>query len=600
VGPPLQIYWHFLRRYLAPQQGAVARMAVLLVASTALQVVAPQMARAFIDAAQVGADVAVLTRAAVIFIGVAALQQAMKVLAAFGSSRVAWSATNALRADLAAHLLRLDLSFHNDRTPGELIERVDGDVNALANFFSSFVVELAGSSLLVVGVLAAIYREDVRAGLALTFFVALALMSLNWLWQHATPLVRESREHSATFYGYLGEVIGSTEDIRSSGAASYALRGLIERLRSWLPVQRRAEVRGNAVWLLAIVLFALADALAYGLGGGLYRRGDISLGAVYMLVAYAAMLAQPIETIRDQLQHLQQAHAGMARVQELLERRSRIESGTERLPDGPLAVDFKRVSFGYDDLRAKSEDQGSRIDEVDPQPALAHHLVLDDISFSLAPGKVLGLLGRTGSGKTTIARLLFRLCDPQAGDVRLGGVSLRRASLTALRARVGLVTQEVQIFEATLCDNITFFDPAISKQRVLRALETLGLGPWLARLPRGLDTPISSASLSAGEAQLIAFARVFIKDPGLVILDEASSRLDPATEALLERAVDRLLAGRTAIVIAHRLATLERADDILVLDRGRIREHGRREDLARQRASRFAELRRLGAEEVRP
>jgi ABC-type multidrug transport system fused ATPase/permease subunit len=203
-------------------------------------------------------------------------------------------------------------------------------------------------------------------------------------------------------------------------------------------------------------------------------------------------------------------------------------------------------------------------------------LALDGLSFRLAPGRVLGLLGRTGSGKSTVARLLFRLYDAQGGGVYLGGVDVRRVDLASLRARVGLVTQDVQLFTASLRDNITLFDPDVPDARVLEALERLGLGPWLSSLPGGLDAPISSGALSAGEAQLVALARVFLKDPGVLVLDEVASRLDPATQALLERALDGLLRGRTAVVIAHRLATLERADDFLLLDDGRIREHWQR------------------------
>jgi ATP-binding cassette subfamily B protein len=223
-------------------------------------------------------------------------------------------------------------------------------------------------------------------------------------------------------------------------------------------------------------------------------------------------------------------------------------------------------------------------------------------ALRVAPGQVLGLLGRTGSGKTTVARLLFRLYDPAAGAVRVGGVDLRQTSADGLRRRVGVVTQDVQLFHASVRDNVTFFDPTQPDRRVMAVLEELGLGPWLRALPEGLDTRLApgGGGLSAGEAQLLAFARVFLRDPGVVILDEASSRLDPGTERLLERAIDRLLAGRTAIVIAHRLATVERADRIAILEDGRVAEEGERAVLARDPDSRFGRLLRagLGAEEV--
>ena len=556
-------------------------MVVLLLTSIGLQLVGPQVVRAFIDAAQAGASERVLVRAALLFIVVSVVQQGMNVLATYWSERVAWTATNDLRADLAAHLLRLDLGFHKARTPGELIERVDGDVNALAGFFSSFVVRLVGSGLLLIGVLVAVYLVDTRLGLAFAAFALLTLALLSWVKQFATPYWKQDRERSAAFYGYLGEVLTAAEDIRSCGAVGYAMLRFFEHLRNCMSISWRAGFWGQSVWAVAIAAFAIGDGIAYGLGGGLYQIEAISLGTVYMIVAYVTMLAQPIDAIRTQLQDLQRADASIARVRELMATRSRLEDGTESVPPGALSVAFRAVHFGYEDGQQKT-----RV------------IVLEDLSFEHEAGRVLGLLGRTGSGKTTVARLLFRLYDPQGGDVCLGGVNLRHARLDPLRSRVGLVTQDVQLFEASLRDNITFFDPDISDGHLLAVLETLGLNRWLERLPDGLDTMISGSTLSAGEAQLLALARVFLKSPGLVILDEASSRLDPATEALLEQALGRLLKGRTAVIIAHRLATVEQADDILILEDGRMLEHGPRERLSADPNSRFAELRRTGLGEV--
>jgi len=221
--------------------------------------------------------------------------------------------------------------------------------------------------------------------------------------------------------------------------------------------------------------------------------------------------------------------------------------------------------------------------------------VLKNVTFDLKAENVLGVLGRTGSGKTTMTRLLFRLYDPQTGHIRVDDTNLRHLGLDDIRKRVGMVTQEVQLFRASVRDNLTFFDDTVDDEKILEALEVLGLGEWLHTLPSGLDTLLASGgrSLSAGEAQLLAFTRVFLKDPGLVILDEASSRLDPVTEQLIEQAIDHLLAGRSAIIVAHRLATVQRADDILILEDGQVAEFGNRVELMNQ-DSRFAQLLRTG------
>jgi ATP-binding cassette subfamily B protein len=209
-------------------------------------------------------------------------------------------------------------------------------------------------------------------------------------------------------------------------------------------------------------------------------------------------------------------------------------------------------------------------------------------------------LGRTGSGKTTLARLLLRLYDADGGEITLGGIRPRDAALHTVRQRVGMVTQNVELFRASVRDNLSLFDPGITDAQLHGILQDLGLAEWLAELPEGLDTELAAGggNLSAGQAQLLAFARVFLADPGLVILDEASSRLDPATEQQIERAMDKLLQDRTGIIIAHRLATVQRADEILILDQGAVLEHGRRVELARDPGSQFAQLLRTGLEEV--
>ncbi|MFZ0214453.1 MAG: ABC transporter ATP-binding protein, partial [Candidatus Dormiibacterota bacterium] len=221
---------------------------------------------------------------------------------------------------------------------------------------------------------------------------------------------------------------------------------------------------------------------------------------------------------------------------------------------------------------------------------------LRGVSFRLAPGRRLGVVGRTGSGKTTLARLLLRFQDPDRGTVRLDGVDLRDVGRDDLRRTVGYVPQDVHLLHATVRDNLTLFDRSIDDSRLRDAVEGVGLGAWLAARPQGLDSVLAPGGrdLSAGQSQLLAAARAFLADPGLLVLDEASSRVDPASERRLQAAFDRLLRGRTAVVVAHRLSTLQEVDDILVMDEGRIVELGPRNQLERDATSRFSGLLRAG------
>jgi ATP-binding cassette subfamily B protein/ATP-binding cassette subfamily C protein len=585
-------YRRLLAIYLLPMWRQSTMLLVLLLAGTGLKLLNPLLLAWFIDAVVVGGEFARLLQLALLFLGVALFTQLIGVVETYLATNIGLQATNRLRADLALHCLQLDLGFHNNRTPGELIERVDGDVGHLNNFFARFIVEVMGSMILLAGVLIALLRIDWRVGVALTVFAGLTLLVTYLLRNVAVVHFEQSRQVHAELFGFLEERLSGTEDVRSSGATAYVMRRFYERGRALLRKDLTSHLVGTGSYSIMMVLFALGNVLALGISVGLFQVGLITIGTVYLIFRYNELLTQPIEQLGRQLQDLQQAGAAIIRIQGILATQSQIEeAGQADLPATALAVAFDQVSFRYAPATSLngSEAVGASKDWV-----------LDQLSFALAPGTVLGLLGRTGSGKTTLTRLLLRLYDPTAGAICLGDVLLPSVRPAILRQRVAVVTQEIQLFHATVRDNLTLFDPDIADERILAVVKDLGMWGWYMSLPAGLDSKLSpgGSGLSAGEAQLLAFVRVFLKNPGLVILDEASSRLDPATEQLLEQAVDRLLAGRTAIIIAHRLATVQRADQIMILDGGRCVEYGARAHLASTPDSRFAQLLRTGMEEA--
>jgi ATP-binding cassette subfamily B protein len=574
-------YGRFLIHYLRPQKGRVLWLAVLLLAGIGLQLLNPQVIRFFLDTAQAGGVPQALLLAAGAFIAFALLQQVIQWTARLASQQVSWAATNQLRLDLVRHCLHLDMPFHKEHTPGELIERIDGDADQLANFFSQFAVRILGNSLLVLGILLLLFREDLWVGVGMAFYTLLTLSVLGFVQRPAARRWAEARQMSAEQYGYIEEHISGAEELRAAGAEGYALRRLYQLMQVYLVKQRAAYVISSLTWNLTNLIYVIGYAAGLALAVYLYTQVKETLGTAYLIVYYVGMLTEPLQNILEQVQDLGQASASLGRLQELLDLQPQVRQPEEEavhLPQGELGVEFQAVSFHYD------QDEN----------------VLQDVSFSLPAGQVLGILGRTGSGKSTLTRLLFRLYDPTGGSIGLGGVDLRRVSLADLRGRVGMVTQDVQLFEASVRDNLAFFDASIRDEQLEQVLQSLRLWDWVQTLPQGLETKLSSGSLglSAGEAQLLAFGRVFLKDPGLVILDEASSRLDPVTEALMEQAVDRLFAGRTAILIAHRLKTVQRADLILILENGRVAEFGPRQALAADPQSRFSLLLKTGLEEA--
>ncbi|HEY1751757.1 MAG TPA: ABC transporter ATP-binding protein [Caulobacteraceae bacterium] len=548
-------------------------LALSLVAGVGLSIAAPLVVRRFIDAVSTvrpAAPLGALWGLAGLFLAVTLAAQAARLAASWLAQRVAWSATNRLRRDLAAHALGLDLGFHHAHPPGEMIERLDGDVGELAGAFSDVGLQIAGAALTIAGVVAVLLAQDWRVG-ALIGALALAafavLVATRNISVGAVALERQSRSQLA---GFLEERIGGLDDIRANAGGAHVMGRLADVTGELGARTLRAGLVGRRVWVMTAAMFAASSLVALAMGVWLFQRGQASLGSVYLFVQYAAMMREPFYLVGSQLQAAQRAGASLQRIRGLLAQRPALADGAaSELGDGAPAVSFEAVGFAY---------AGA--------PALA------GVSFEIAPGEVLGVVGRTGAGKTTLTRLLCRLHDPGEGVIRLDGRDIRQAALPALRARIGVVGQDVRIFAASIRDNVSLFDPAADDARIAEVLRELGLGAWLARQPGGLGAEITAAGLSAGEAQLLAFARVFLKRPGLVILDEATSRLDPAADRLIERATDRLLAGggRTAIIVAHKLETVRRADRIVVLEAGRIVETGERAALEADPASRFAGL----------
>ncbi|HEX5946507.1 MAG TPA: ABC transporter ATP-binding protein [Acidimicrobiales bacterium] len=638
---------------LRPEARPMAGILAILGAAMALRLALPLLLGRFADDALAGRPASALTSLALLYVAAALGSAALDLVVVWWSARVSWRAGNRLREQLAAHALRLEQAWHGRHSPGQLIERIDGDVEAMAVFFAGMAVQIAGNVALIAGMLVVATTIDPVTGMVLTVTAVAGAATLIRLRVAAVGAREAEREVNAQLYGDLEERLGGLEDLRANGAGRYAVHRLHSHsARSWRAA-RRASLIGDGAYAMAAVVFAVGTAGTLAAGIVLQQRGVITVGAVLTLYRYADMLRRPLEQIAEQLKEFQKAMAGARRAARLLATEPAIADGPDdgrALGTGGLGVDLDHVTFSY---------------SPDGEPALR------DVDLHLAPGTHLGLVGRTGSGKTTIGRLIARTWDigrpsvrevddaspaaepasapgPRAaavaevpggghaghpgtgtetgadgaavasasapdaagarvaeaatagragagtGAVRLGGVDVRDLTTAALRARVAVVTQDVELFRASVRDNLTLFGTRAADDEELHAvMRRVGLGDWLSTLPEGLDTHLDgSQGLSAGEGQLVAFARAFLADPAVVVLDEASSRLDPETEARVADASDALLAGRTAVIIAHRLDTLDRVDEIAVVDAGRIVEHGRRRDLARTPASHYARLRR--------
>ena len=383
----LKRYWQLLVEYLTPHKGLVILLGLITLLNIALKLINPQIVREFLDSAEQAAPLEKLTRSAALFMGIALLNQLVQVVVTYLGENIAWMATNALRADLALHCLKLDMSFHKRYKPGELIERVDGDVTQLANFFSQLIIQLGSNLLLIVGVLVLLWAQDWQIGFFITLAVVIGLIVLDWLTKRTIPRWQAVREVEARLFGFLEEWLNGTEEIQTSGAKPFIMRRLFESLRArWQKVLSATRLQ-VFVHALPMNVFMLAYVAAHVIGNTLFRSDQITIGSLYVIFFYIDILKGPVWEIRRQIEDLQRAAASINRITELKHEQPSILDGPG-IPSlsGPLQVKFDHVTFQYED---------------DPDTD-----ILKDIDFELQPGKTLGLLGRTGSGKTTSLNML--------------------------------------------------------------------------------------------------------------------------------------------------------------------------------------------------
>lgn len=557
---------------LRPDASRWGVLGVLLAIGSALALGGPLVVRRIVDQASAGTTSADIMRLAIVYLVIAVAAQAITVAVSWFATITAWRTTNQIRLRLARHVLGLDHEFHRQHTPGELIQRVDGDVTSVSDFLGRVVPRAVGATLMIVGMIIVLTAVDWRLAAGTAVYTLISIAAVVRGRHRAVGESSDEMGSYARLYGGIEERLTAAEDLRANGAGEHAMWRFVEESADAMASSVRRESAFLRMWWAVQGAVAGGSVVALVSSAVLVQRGVITVGTAFLMFQYVLLLSRPLEDVVDQLETVQKANGAMVRVIDLLavqptivDRPSIEGAPTQR--DGALSIDFQGVSFDYGD----------------------NETVLRNIDLSIAAGRSVGVVGRTGSGKTTLSRLLLRLVEATEGTLQLGGVPIVDIPLRHLRDRVALIPQEVELFSGTVRDNVAMFDPAPTDDQVVAALRQAGLQTLV---DGGIHRPLGAggAGLSAGEAQLLALARVWLRDPDLVVLDEATARVDPQTEQKIEQAVAQLMAGRTTVIIAHRLSTLRHVDEIVVLDHGRIVEHGDRSLLAADGDSRFHRL----------
>ncbi len=556
-------------RYMAlPALGA----ATAAIVSSMSRVAGPLVIREGVDKGIIPQNTSVITNVALIFGGILVAQYVSTRITLY---MVAWLGEKFmmdLRNQVYSHVLRMDMAFFGRTKTGVLVSRLTADIESLQVFATEGVISVVGSTLMVTGVSIALFVID-------PFLATIVMLLMPILVAISVHFGRRSGQAYRQVRSQVGRVLGALQENISGVREVQANAQELRQEERFGAIDQTYYQKGMAAAKTVVTYFPQVDmlrviglVLVLFIGGNRVLDGEMSLGSMIAFLLYLNWFFEPIVQLANIYNLLQGALAALYKLYGLMDEEPAIQEALETTPLAPEVdgrIRFHRLTFGY------SPDEP----------------IITDLDLSIPSGQRVAVVGATGSGKSTLVRLIARFYDPQAGKISLDGIDLRRVSFADLRRTVALVPQEGFLFEDSLRFNLSFGRGDMTDDEVWEACRAMGIAEWVESLPEGLDTPMRERGnrLSSGERQLVALARALAVDPAIVILDEATSNLDPGTESQIEDALESLLASRTSIVVAHRLRTARRADRVLVMEGGRVVEDGTYDDLA-GRGGHFAEL----------
>ena len=565
----------YLRRlwpFFAPYLNRIIGAGLLLLVSSGLMLLGPVLLKRAIDVNIARGDVPGLALTSLIYLTIQVLTFFATYFQLVWLAQVGERGAADLKRRLFEHILKLPMSFFDQNPSGKLLSRVESDTEALKMLFARTSVVLVQSGLMLVGMSVVMVITSWQLYLLVAVLLPPFVVAFYYFQKKVRPVYLRVRRTVADINNLVVEALRGLPVIQAFCQQAGFSRRMDEFNRQKYRAELKASYLWYAVWLLMDFGEIVGIALVLSVGGLWALKGTLTIGTLVLFVSYISRLFYPLRSISDQINIMQRAFASAERTLNILDQEpeptGRVRSGIEL----KHKIEFARVGFGYN-----------------PQEP-----VLKDINLIISPGEKVALVGETGGGKTSIVNLLLKFYQPQSGRITIDGLDLQEIDNQVLRRMVGFVPQEVVVFPGTVLDNLRLFDPAISPAQVRAAAQRVKINRAIERFENGYDTVLTEggANFSLGERQLLAFARALVRDPQLLILDEATSAVDPQTEGLIQEGLKELLQGRTAIIIAHRLAPIQMVDRVVVVHRGRIAETGTHAELL-MRNGIYARLYRL-------
>jgi ATP-binding cassette, subfamily B, multidrug efflux pump len=577
-----QIEWPVLKQLLPrfkPHWISLTICGILLAASSLLSLAGPLLVRHVIDVVFPEKDVGMLGLIGSLYFGIILLSFIVTYLQQVKLEIVGQRIVKVIRIDIFSHLTRLPQAFFDKHPVGQILSRIESDTEALRTMFTYTVVTILSDLLMMLGMLGVMFTLSPRLTIVLLSVSPLVFFTIRYFNRRIVPIFIEVRKRTADVYTFLEEYLRGARIVQAFDQEDNVIDQMNSVNKAKVDVEYPGERLSNYFGHLVFLLSTVATVLILAFGGSWVLKSPdlLSIGTLVAFMGYIQRFFGPIFHLSEQINIIQKAFAGAKRIHDILtistqetiidtKREDRSEPddcSIEQIPASTPLIEFRNVWFAY-----KDEDW-----------------VLKDVSFRLKKGERLAVVGPTGGGKTTIISLLFRFYIPQKGRILLDGQDILQMSLIDLRKRLGLVLQDIVLFPGTILDNLRLEDPDISEETVRDAIETVQATDLIVRTGAGLQAKLAEhgSNLSVGERQLLSFARALVFDPDVLILDEATASVDPLTEQRVQDAMQTLLKGRTALIVAHRIQTIIECDNIMVVQAGRITEQGTHEMLLEER-----------------